>query len=871
MQSAQGTAEKERIDALNALEILRSGRAPEYDALVDTLAALFDCPIALISLVGEDEQWFKARCGLEVEAAPRDTSFCQHTILTDALFVVPDALKDGRFKNNPLVTGDPHIRFYAGCPLSLDGRNRIGTLCVADRRPRNPDKAQLDHLRRLATVVEGLFKSHQAQVETRSALRQAEKDHQLAVQEGELLEEIANVFGVGGWEIDVATNTLTWTDKAREIHEVGADFSANADLAQSFYAADCRAVIADAMRKGIEDGADWDLELPFVTAKGRSIWVRSAGRPIVENGRTVRLVGAIRDITGRKLAEQSVLHSEAVHRTTLESLSEGILLLDRSGLIQSFNPAAACLLGYDPDEFKGKKVQELDIDIRCRPGEEEGPCRDPLALAAADPEKVDNLIARVSRKGQSQHAWLRVNAKSISGNGAFGLAGVVVSLTDITETKRQADTLQSIFDNFPGGIAHYNESLRLASSNEEFRRLLDFPEELIACEPCLYDFFRYNAKRGDYGPGDPDELALKRYRQYDLKNPQVFERRAANGTYIETRSTPLPSGGMIHIFHDITERKLMEEQLAANERLARHRLEELEAILANMRQGVSVFDQTGRLTLWNKQYIDIFSKPEGEVRKGKSLLELIEAEKARDEFEGDVQEHVMDLLIRLSSGEVVRSKFAHPNGKIILAVHAPMPGGGWIGTHEDITLREQAAAKITHAAHHDNLTGLANRTLFNATLDEALKDAQIGTACSNLLLLDLDRFKPVNDTFGHDVGDELLRQVAQRLKDCVRSTDLVARLGGDEFGIIVRGCDRKSLAMPEIADRIVQKLRAPFTVFAHRIEIGASIGIAPVSERENDAGAIFKKADIALYDVKRSGRNGFRLFEDVQPAKVANG
>ncbi len=89
---------------------------------------------------------------------------------------------------------------------------------------------------------------------------------------------------------------------------------------------------------------------------------------------------------------------------------------------------------------------------------------------------------------------------------------MVVSLTDITETKQQADTLQSIFDNFPGGIVHYDETLRLASSNEQFRRLLNYSEKMIADRPYLYDFFRYNAQRGDYGEGDPESLALERYR-----------------------------------------------------------------------------------------------------------------------------------------------------------------------------------------------------------------------------------------------------------------------------------------------------------------------------------------------------------------------
>ncbi|MDN3721579.1 GAF domain-containing protein [Roseibium salinum] len=268
MQIAQEPAEIERLDALNALQILRSERLPEYDAVVEVVAALFNCPIALISLVGEDEQWFKARYGLDLESTPRDISFCHHAIMSNDLMVVPDTLADPRFRTNPQVTGAPHIRFYAGCPLSLDGRNRLGTLCVMGTTPLTPSKDQLKQLRRLGTVVEGLAKSHRAQMETRSALVRAKEDHRQAACESDLLEEIAIVSGVGGWDADLAANTVTWTGKTREIHEVGPDFVPDPDLILTFYPDDAGKALRDAVRRAIESGEDWDMELPFVSATG---------------------------------------------------------------------------------------------------------------------------------------------------------------------------------------------------------------------------------------------------------------------------------------------------------------------------------------------------------------------------------------------------------------------------------------------------------------------------------------------------------------------------------------------------------------------------------------------------------------------------
>jgi diguanylate cyclase (GGDEF)-like protein len=229
----------------------------------------------------------------------------------------------------------------------------------------------------------------------------------------------------------------------------------------------------------------------------------------------------------------------------------------------------------------------------------------------------------------------------------------------------------------------------------------------------------------------------------------------------------------------------------------------------------------------------------------------------------------MDLMIRLSAGEVVRSKFRHPSGRIISAVHAPLPGGGWIGTHEDITSRELAAEKIQFAAHHDTLTGLANRTLFNAKLEEALTAAAHNGIAGDLMLLDLDKFKPVNDSFGHDVGDELLKSVAQRLRECVRSSDLVARLGGDEFGIILTGTGSGNAGTAEIADRIVKKIGTPFTVLDNIISVGISVGISPITGSELDPSPVIKRADLALYEVKKNGRNGFKFYEEEDTVRFA--
>ncbi|MTI43764.1 PAS domain S-box-containing protein/diguanylate cyclase (GGDEF)-like protein [Roseibium hamelinense] len=866
MQIVRTHNEQTRLEALHDLKIIGSERLPEFDAVVQLASEIFSCPIALVSLVDENEQWFKARCGLEADGTPRDVSFCQYAIQEKDIFIIEDAAKDPRFRDNPLVTGEPRIRFYAGCPLTLDDEHMLGTLCIIDRKPRKFSQAQIEQLHQLGRIVQGLLRTHHNMIRLEAATVEINQKKAEAVREHELLTQITRLSGVGGWEVDIEKGQPFWMQQTRDIHEVDDDYVPSMDTAIEFYAPEARPVIAKMVEDGIKNGESWDVELPFVTAKGRSIWVRAAGEPVIENGKLVRLVGAFQDITERKHFEQAIRKSDAIQKSTFAALTEGVLLVDDTGTIQSANPAAAKNLGYADGELAGRKISDLYVHVKCDANGVLG-CCNPLMDAVENPSTVRDVIAGVSREDATL-TWLKINAVAIEDDEAHDFKGVVVSLTDITETKSHADTLKAIFDNFPGGLMHFGSDFRLETANAEVKRLLHHTGGLLEPGVHMYDLIRYNAEQGEYGPGDPETLANSRFERIGSGSLHNYERTTADGRVLEVRGTPLPDGGIISALFDVTDRKQMEQKLVENERIAREKSEEMQVIVANMRQGVSVFDGEGRLTLWNQQYIDIFGKPVDEVVEGATLHDLIKAEKDRGEFQGDVDTHIRDLKQRLGRGEVVRSKFQHATGRVISSVHAPLPGGGWIGTHEDVTLQEKAVEKISYAAHHDTLTGLANRTLFNHRLDEAIASARSGKTYPVLMLLDLDKFKPVNDTYGHDVGDEVLKQVSARLKDCVRGTDIVSRLGGDEFAIILPDTSADIDYVSEIGERLVKALHTPFKIGLCHIEIGASIGIASLTPDVSDPSIFIKQADIALYSVKHGGRNGFRFYSDLEPADL---
>ena len=184
---------------------------------------------------------------------------------------------------------------------------------------------------------------------------------------------------------------------------------------------------------------------------------------------------------------------------------------------------------------------------------------------------------------------------------------------------------------------------------------------------------------------------------------------------------------------------------------------------------------------------------------------------------------------------------------------------GAVVVAHDVTEARDLSAKLARLALHDTLTGLPNRTLLADRLHKALERAQRNGTGVALLFVDLDRFKPVNDSLGHAVGDELLREVASRLQCCVRSSDTVSRYGGDEFIIMLSDIEHPEDAAV-CAEKLLAAIDKPFEIGPHRAQIGASIGIANSLQGVTDSATLLRYADIAMYQAKLAGRHGFQFF-----------
>jgi diguanylate cyclase (GGDEF)-like protein len=291
-----------------------------------------------------------------------------------------------------------------------------------------------------------------------------------------------------------------------------------------------------------------------------------------------------------------------------------------------------------------------------------------------------------------------------------------------------------------------------------------------------------------------------------------------------------------------------------------------DAAINNMVQGFLMFDAAERIIICNDRYIEMYGLSREIVKPGCSFLTLLQHRAATGLLNLDPHQYRADLLSELSKGAVVEWNITTTDGRAIFISNKPMLGGGWIVTHEDITERRRAEAKISHMALHDGLTDLPNRHLFGAQVENRFTQAGHGEGFA-VFCLDLDRFKDVNDGLGHAFGDKLLAQVAARLKGCVRQADTVARLASDEFAIL-QSNPTDMAEITALAAKIVETIGAPFDLDGQQIIIGASIGIAVAPEDANNTVELLKAADLALYRAKSDGRGTYRFYEPAMHINV---
>ena len=299
-----------------------------------------------------------------------------------------------------------------------------------------------------------------------------------------------------------------------------------------------------------------------------------------------------------------------------------------------------------------------------------------------------------------------------------------------------------------------------------------------------------------------------------------------------------------------------------SEELADARAQLADAV-ESISEGFSLWDVDDRLLMCNDRYRYMYPNLFDLLVPGTPFEVFLRAGYERGVFEmpeGDLDDAIQQRVMRHRTSV---SAYEHElmDGRWVRVSKRRSKSGRIVSILTDISERKETEATIERMAHQDALTTLPNRTLFHKRLDEAIDQAQRTERLVGVMLLDLDHFKLVNDSMGHPAGDELLRQVADRLLDCVRKTDTVARLGGDEFAIVLTNTETLH-GISRVAQRIVESLAQPFRIEGHEVHTGTSVGITIYPQDHGNADQLLRNADLALYRAKEAGRGTCQVFND---------
>ena len=404
----------------------------------------------------------------------------------------------------------------------------------------------------------------------------------------------------------------------------------------------------------------------------------------------------------------------------------------------------------------------------------------------------------------------------------------------------------------PQGICVFDENLCLRVWNPGFIEILRLPREIVQDGASYAEIARFMAQRGDFGAGEVEDQVARLENHARRFESYRFERRLPNGRSHLIQGEPLnidgELAGFITTYIDITERR----ESAEREQLA-------QKVFNHTPTGIIFTDDAHRI---------LSSNPATSQMTGYSPAELI----GHTVFGllADSSELSPDTLLDASMSSASWYGELHiaqksgdnlPAGIRVSRVDDPASGAPahFIWILADITERREAEERMRHIAQHDALTGLPNRLSLLMRLAQLLPEARRHQWQLALMFIDLDRFKIINDTLGHQVGDELLREVACRLSTVVRETDFVARLGGDEFVIILPGISAPSDAAI-VAGKIISALSTPIQTEGHELHTSPSIGISIFPDDGPDGDTLLKNADTAMYHAKSAGRNNYQFF-----------
>jgi diguanylate cyclase (GGDEF)-like protein/PAS domain S-box-containing protein len=420
--------------------------------------------------------------------------------------------------------------------------------------------------------------------------------------------------------------------------------------------------------------------------------------------------------------------------------------------------------------------------------------------------------------------------------------------------------LDTALNNMIQGLVMYDASGRIVTVNRRYIDMFDLSPEVVKPGCHFLDLVQHRKDTGSFDD-DVDEFCCRILGNIARGQVDISTMQGPDGRSFQAISRPLAHSGWIATIEDITERRKLEQERDRNYAF-------LSQIIDHIPSQITVKDAGDRRYLLLNRVAESHFGISRELIVGRTAYDIFpkasadivtaDDEKALQSTEGLFKDE------HLWTSQAMGNRYI-TSKRIGIRNQAGEPSYV-INVVEDVTERRRAAEKIAHLAHYDALTDLPNRVLFREQIERELHKAVAGEQFA-LLYIDIDEFKGINDSLGHHVGDELLKAVAARIRNCIKPADLIARLGGDEFAVIQTAAgDRDDVV--EFVTRIHDAIRQPYQCLGHQLTTDASIGIALAPQDGTDLDQLIKHADLAMYGAKAEGRRTHRFFEPVMDARA---
>lgn len=427
----------------------------------------------------------------------------------------------------------------------------------------------------------------------------------------------------------------------------------------------------------------------------------------------------------------------------------------------------------------------------------------------------------------------------------------------------QAAQLNIAFSHISQGVVMFDSSARLVLCNDKYRQLYGLPQELTKPGCALEQIIRRRVADRTL-PGAADDFVRDLLTKIAKGEIEQHEITLDNGRIISIKNEPLPCGGWVATHEDITDKRRAALELDETKIF-------LDSIIQHAPIAILVKDAKSRQFVLANRALEETLAVSGAWLIGKDVFDVYPKEYAEpmDRADRECLQNSVGIVHGEFTADNPRLGMRILNTKRFVIRDSNREAKYLVLVIDDITERRISEQQIKFMAHHDALTGLLNRTSIIETIDEAAARLRGGGAPFSVLMLDLDRFKQVNDTLGHSAGDALLREAATRLKVSLRENDIIARLGGDEFAVVQTNEDNQREAAHALANRIAEIIAAPFIIDGNEVNIATSIGISLAPEHATNPDDLLKMADLALYSAKSAGRSQSYFFNP-EMSEVAN-